>query len=99
MDLHRDDEAVLWYNHVLAATPADAVLVTTQGDPYTFALWYAQEAMGLREDVLVIDGNLWWQESYRRFLFVQTGREVTVPEDYAVGRPLCRIVEEGVACP
>ena len=99
MDLHRDDEAVLWYNHVLAATPADAVLVTTQGDPYTFALWYAQEAMGLREDVLVIDGNLWWQESYRHFLSVQTGREVAMPEDYAARRPLCRIVEEGVACP
>ena len=84
---------------VLAATPADAVLITTQGDPYTFALWYAQEAVGLREDVLVIDRNLWWQESYRQFLFVQTGREVAVPEDYAAGRPLCRIVEEGVACP
>ncbi|MBN2391073.1 MAG: DUF2723 domain-containing protein [Anaerolineae bacterium] len=99
MDLHRDDEAVLWYNQVLAATPADAVLVTTQGDPYTFALWYAQEAVGLRRGVLVIDRNLWWQESYRQFLFIRTGCEVAVPEDYAVGRPLCRVVEEGVACP
>jgi hypothetical protein len=99
MDLHRDDEAVLWYNCALAATPADAVLVTTQSDAYTFALWYAQEALGLRKDVLVIDRNLWWQESYRQFLFVRTGREVAVPEDYAGGRPLCRIVEGGVACP
>jgi len=99
MDLHRDNEAVLWYNRVLAATPADAVLTTTEGDPYTFALWYAQEAVGLREDVLIIDGNLWWQESYRQFLFAQTGREVATPEEYAVGRPLCRIVEEGVTCP
>jgi len=99
VDLRRDDEAVLWYNRVLAATPADAVVITTQGDPYTFALWYAQEAVGMRPDVLVIDRNLWWQESYRQFLFEQTGREVAAPEDYAVGRPLCRIVEEGVACP
>lgn len=99
VDLRRDNEAVLWYNRVLAATPADAVLITTQGDPYTFALWYAQEALGLRPDVLVIDGNLWWQESYQQFLFAQTGREVDLPEEYAVGRPLCRIVEEGIACP
>ncbi|MGC9396102.1 MAG: protein O-mannosyl-transferase family [Anaerolineae bacterium] len=99
VDLHRDNEAVLWYNQVLSEIPADAVLITTEGDPYTFALWYAQEALGLREDVLVIDRNLWWQESYRQFLFIRTGCEVAVPEDYAVGRPLCRIVEEGVACP
>jgi hypothetical protein len=99
VDLRRDDEAVLWYNRVLAETPADAVLVTTQGDPYTFALWYAQEALALRPDVLVIDRNLWWQESYQQYMFEQTGREVAMPEDYAVGRPLCRIVEEGVACP
>ena len=105
MDLRRDNQAVLWYNRVLAATPADAVLITTQGDAYTFALWYAQEGLGLRPDVLVIDGNLWWQESYRQFLFTQTDREVAVdahvsrPEDFAVGWPLCRIVEEGVACP
>jgi len=105
VDLRRDDEAVLWYNRVLKATPADAVLITTLGDPYTFALWYAQEALELRADVLVIDGNLWWQESYRQFLFAQTGYRVaeaayaSKPEDYAAGRPLCRIVEEGVACP
>ncbi len=99
VDLHRDDEAVLWYNRVLEATPANAVLITTRGDPYTFALWYAQEAVGLRPDVLVIDGNLWWQESYQQYLFTQTGREVVAPEDYAASRPLCRIVEEGVACP
>ncbi|HQE92800.1 MAG TPA: DUF2723 domain-containing protein [Anaerolineae bacterium] len=99
VDLHRDDEAVLWYNRVLAATPAEAVLITTAGDPYTFALWYAQEALGLRPDVLVIDGNLWWQESYQQYLFAQTGREVAAPEDFAVGRPLCRIGEEGVTCP
>ncbi len=99
MDLHRDAEAVLWYNRVLEATPADAVLITTQGDPYTFALWYAQEALELRPDVLVIDRNLWWQESYQQFLFRQTGRQVAAPEDYAAGRPLCRVVEEGVACP
>ena len=105
MDLHRDDEALLWYNRVLAETPADAVLITTQGDPYTFALWYAQEALELRPDVLFIDRNLWWQESYQLFLFARTGYKVAEdayafePEDFAVERPLCRIVEEGVACP
>ena len=99
VDLHRDDEAVLWYNRVLEATPVDAVLITTQGDPYTFALWYAQDAAGLRPDVLVIDGNLWWRESYQQYVFKQTGRAVAAPEDYAAGRPLCRIVGEGVACP
>ena len=99
VDLHRDNEAVLWYNRVLAETPADAVLITTQGDQYTFALWYAQEALDLRPDVLVIDRNLWWQESYQQFLFNKMGREVAAPEDFAAGRPLCRVVEEGVACP
>ncbi|HOU12354.1 MAG TPA: DUF2723 domain-containing protein [Anaerolineae bacterium] len=97
--LHRDDEAVMWYNQVLAATPADAVLITTQGDRYTFALWYAQEALGLRPDVLVIDRNLWWQESYRQYVFARSGVKVAAPEDYAAGRPLCRIMGEGVACP
>ncbi len=96
--LHRDDKAVMWYNQVLAATPADAVLITTQGDAYTFALWYAQEALGLRPDVLVIDRNLWWQESYRQYLFARNGK-VAAPEDYASGRPLCRIIGEDVACP
>ncbi len=99
MDVSRDQEAVVWFNRVLDATPADAVLITMQSDRYTFALWYAQEAEGLRPDVLVVDRDLWWQESYRKFLFAQVGHEVAEPEDFAVDRPLCRIVEGDVVCP
>ena len=52
-----------------------------------------------RRDVLVIDRDLWWQESYQQFLFAKMGRVVAEPEDFAVGRPLCHIVGEGVVCP
>ena len=98
-DVHADREAVDWLPRTLAATPTDAVLVTEGDDGHLFALWYAQAALTERRDVLVIDRNLWWQESYHAFLFAQVGRVVAEPEDFAVGRPLCRIVREGVACP
>ncbi len=97
LDLRRDAEAVLWYNRVLDAAPADAVLLTQNG-AHTFALWYAQEAAGLRQDVLVIDRNLWNQESYRQFLYRQMGRAGVAPEDLAASRPVC-YVEEGITCP
>lgn len=99
LDLHRDHAAVGWLARALAATPQDAVLVTMQDDGHLFALWYAQEALGARRDVLVIDRDLWWQPSYQQFLFKQAERVVAAPEDFAVGRPLCRIVGEEVACP
>ncbi len=98
VDVSRDREAVNWLTQVLAETPPDAVLLT-QSDAHTFSLWYAQEAAGLRPDVLVIDRDLWWQESYRQFLFRQVGYEAATPETMAPARPLCRAVKEGVTCP
>lgn len=97
-DVHADREAVDWLRRTLAAIPARAVLVTEGDDGQLFALWYAQEALGVRQDVLVIDRNLWWQESYRAFLYAQAGRAAAEPEDFAVGRPLCRVAAEGVVC-
>lgn len=67
MDLHRDRVAVVWAGITLRAAPAGATLVTTQ-DAATFALWYAQDVLGVRTDVRIVDRGLWNQPSYRIFL-------------------------------
>jgi hypothetical protein len=108
VDLHNDHEAVNWMAQVLDQTPRDALLLTAR-DRHTFALWYAQAALGLRPDVLVVDRDLWAEESYRRFLR-SSGR----PEDQietltlwmASGQPqppdgsypLCRVEDQEVYC-
>lgn len=99
LDVHRDYAAMDWLGRTLDRTPEHAVVVTMRDDGHLFALWYAQEALGMRRDVLVIDRDLWWQQSYRQFLFARTGRVVAEPEDFAAGRPLCRIGNGEVMCP
>ncbi len=95
LDLHQDTAARVWWEATLAQAPADAVLVTA-ADAHTFALWYAQEALGLRQDVTVVDRDLWARPSYRAFLGVPA-EQVTL--DSAFGRrALCTVNETAVTC-
>jgi len=87
MDVHTNWDAVIWMRRVLAQTPQEAVLVTAQ-DHHTFALWYAQEGLDLRQDVCVVDRDLWASSSYRQFLFPHSpsqGRGEEDIEDLAAG--------------
>jgi len=63
----RDDIAITWALETLHAAPSGAVLVTSQ-DAATFTLWYAQDVLRERSDVLIMDRDLWGQEPYRKFL-------------------------------
>ena len=88
LDLHHADEVQVWLAETLADIPMHAVL-RSHGDQYSFALWYAQAALGLRPDVLVIEGDLWSFDFYRAFMTMQVGQLAQSPEDFAWGRPWC----------
>jgi hypothetical protein len=64
-DLSRDATATEWAEQVLHQAPSEAVLITER-DGHTFTLWYARDVLGERPDVIVVDGDLWGQEPYRR---------------------------------
>ncbi|MBN1872980.1 MAG: DUF2723 domain-containing protein [Anaerolineae bacterium] len=99
VSLHQDRVAIDWLRQTWPQVPSRAVLVTEQ-ERYTFTLWYGQEALSEREDVLLVDRNLWGQPAYRAFLMKYTGMQVNEIEEFAVGRPLCYIEREGeVLCP
>jgi hypothetical protein len=54
VDLHGDDSAMVFARATLAALPPGATYYSARDD-VTFALWYAQRALGLRPDVRVVD--------------------------------------------
>jgi hypothetical protein len=65
MNLSGDVSAVGWAEQVLQQAPPQAILLTEQ-DRHTFTLWYAQDVLGERPDVTVIDIDLWGQKTYRQ---------------------------------
>ena len=67
LDLRRDTAVSTWLDTTLDQAPPDVVLVTTS-DGQTFALWYAQEVLGLRPDITVVDRDLWARPDYRVFM-------------------------------
>lgn len=92
MDLSDDREATVWAKQTLQGAPPQAVIVTAQ-DAYTFALWYAHEALGERPDVTVLDRDLWGWEAYRVRMAEALGLDAAVglsPEEAArqAGRPV-----------
>ncbi|MBN2005996.1 MAG: DUF2723 domain-containing protein [Anaerolineae bacterium] len=98
LDVSHDVAVARWLSQMLAQTPERAVLVA-QGDAQTFALWYAQSALELRPDVLVVNGALWQQTPYREFILAQAGLPAARPEDLAQERPLCTLLQdEEVVC-
>ncbi len=56
-DLHADRTAEQFAQRVLAAAPADALLITHL-DAHTFTLWYYRHVEAQRPDVAVIDARL-----------------------------------------
>jgi hypothetical protein len=64
-DLSKDVAAIEWAERVLHQAPSEAVLITER-DGHTFTLWYVQEVLGERPDVVVIDKDLWGQKTYQQ---------------------------------
>jgi hypothetical protein len=68
VDASRDDRAEAFGRAVLAAAPADAIIVT-HGDQDTFALWYFHFALGQRPDLAIVVEPLlgfdWYQATLR----------------------------------
>jgi hypothetical protein len=63
LSLREERAATGWLQEVLRSAPTDALLITGQ-DTHTFALSYAQWAAGQRQDLAVVDGELWQQPWY-----------------------------------
>lgn len=55
-DRSRSVVAQRWIDRTLAALPPNAILIT-HGDYDIYAMWYAQQCLGQRPDVLVIGAN------------------------------------------
>ncbi|MBN1923021.1 MAG: DUF2723 domain-containing protein [Anaerolineae bacterium] len=89
LDLSRDATVGMWLEAALEQAPANAVLVTAS-DGQTFALWYAQEVLGLRLDITVVDRDLWARSSYREFLGASVDEPVGL-ETFFAGRRLIAI--------
>lgn len=93
LDLHNDTAALSWIMRTLEQAADGAVLVTHE-DHHTFALWYAQEGLDLRPDVVVVDRDLWANAAYRNFLSSSTGQLV----EFIGQRPFCEVGAEEVVC-
>ncbi len=106
MDVHRDDEALAWAEQTLREVPPRAAVFTDQ-DRYTFALWYARDVLGQRQDVVLVTGGFWSQAAYREELLRVMGGATGFPADdlhdlspeeaaQRAGRPIIRLDDEGL---
>lgn len=98
LDLHRDTSAREWWEATLRAAPPGAVLVTA-ADAHTFTLWYAQEAVGARPDITVVDRDLWAQASYRQFMGASAADPAPALDTFFAGRVRCTVDTAGLTCP
>lgn len=76
--------------NALVSLPADAILFTN-GDNYIFPLWYAQEVLGVRPDVRVVNIAYLSTPWYVRQMLVRQRASAPLPAqgteaDYAYGR-------------
>jgi len=94
ISLSNDLSAMQWAESVLDKAPPNAILLTS-ADPHTFTLWYAQEALGKRPDLAVVDRDLWWHEPYRKMVLKGLGFEesgLSLEELLArTGRPILEV--------
>jgi hypothetical protein len=72
-----------WARDTLAGLPADSVVLTT-GDHRTFALLYAQRALGLRPDVVCINPKLLFYDWYRARAVAGLHRALPAPANGSV---------------
>lgn len=99
MDVSTNDDAMIWAEHVLASAPQRAVLLTEK-DAHTFTLWYAQQVLGQRPDVVVLDRDLWSHEPYREMLTdslaLKSNQRALSPDEAArlAGRPAVGVIEQ-----
>jgi hypothetical protein len=99
MDLSDDRTAIAWADETLQQSPPQAVILADQ-DRTTFSLWYVRDVLGQRSDVVVIDVDLWAQESYRQIVANELGFRTVesdlVPEEAAdmAGRPVMRVAAD-----
>lgn len=66
-DLSGDGSVAEWVSSVLDGLPEHSILITSQ-DRHTFALSYVQWVEGRRQDLIVIDGELWTYPWYSHAL-------------------------------
>lgn len=96
MDVSGDRTAMAWAEDVLEEAPPAGVLLTGR-DAHTFTLWYAQEVLGQRPDVVVVDRDMWGHAPYRRMMAAELGMELDTlsPEQAArrARRPLVEVRE------
>jgi len=94
ISLSNDLTAMGWAESVLDKAPPNAILLTS-ADPHTFTLWYAQEVLGKRPDLKVVDKDLWWHEPYRKMVLKELGFEeggLSLEELLAkTGRPILEV--------
>ena len=77
VDVSKDTEAIIWYTNTLKNVPPDAILVTCD-DRHTFAINYAQQSLLLRQDVLLIDADLWNQDWYAQQIAKKEGVSLSI---------------------
>ena len=98
-DLSGDRSATKWAAQVLHQAPPDAVLLTAH-DAHTFTLWYVHDVLGERQDVVIVDQDLWAHAPYRNVIEEELGLETPEsnlsPDGIArwAGRPLIRVNNE-----
>jgi hypothetical protein len=99
LDLSADREVAIWLDQTLDRLPRHA-LVLTNADRHTFALWYATDVLGMREDLVVVDERLWGYGPYVGFIGARIGVDRLEFEDLVRERSVCHISQEGeVICP
>jgi hypothetical protein len=94
LNLRADQEVALWLDRTLDRLPPNA-LVLTHADRHTFALWYTTDALGLREDLLVVDARLWGYRPYVDFVGARIGVDTPDLDRLIRERSLCDIRQEG----
>ena len=96
LDLSADDTVASFLATALFAAPQNAIILS-ESDAHTFALWYAQHALGQRQDITVVDRGLLGFDWYA----AQLAKRLAVPQirgeagiTYAaddLGFPVCHI--------
>jgi hypothetical protein len=82
-------------DRILQDAPSDALLITQQ-DRHTFSLWYAIYGLGQRQDLEIIDQDLWGHAWYQDVVHARVGAALDLDHAAAsTARPVCRLDSSG----